>query len=237
MKRCLGAACILLFFCPDGNAQRFRAPENRQNHYRERWQFGFSPGANRMNFVLKFADRFVRLDSLKSVLSQPETGLQLHMLAERRLHAYLTLRFEPGFQLGQRELDYHFATPSKNYTVTQKIESNLVNFPVLLRLRSKRLVNFAAYMGAGGFYAYDVASQRDVNTSLAGQQIVRLQRWDYGALSEGGVDFFFPYVKMSLGLRMSFGLPNLLAPDGTIYSRALKSLRSQSMYFCLFLEG
>lgn len=231
---------LLLVLVPAAsNAQRYKSALNRPEYYRDPIHFGFFLGANRCNFLVTPINNFTSVvggDSLKTILSSPEWGFNLGIVSELRLAEYLTLRFTPDIAFGQRNLDYHFEGVN-TFDVQRKVESTFLDFPLNLKVRSKRMNNFAAYMIGGGRYTLDLASQRDAKNQIPGQEIVKINKHDFGYDVGAGVDFFLPYFKFGIELKLTQGMRNLLVKDVGIYAQSLDRLRSQVFWISLTFEG
>ena len=117
------------------------------------------------------------------------------------------------------------------------VESTYLEFPLLLKLRSDRINNFAVYLIAGGKYSMDMASQKDVNQAIDDEIVIKLRRTDHSAEIGGGVDMFLPYFKFGLELKLGVGIPNLLIDDNTRFSSPIESLRSKTYMFTFTFEG
>lgn len=221
----------------NGMAQDPNERGNLTNYYQETLHFGFTLGVNRSNFLITSADHFERFDSLKSVVSSPKYGFNLGIVSELRLHKYLTLRFVPNLSFAERSLEYEF----KGFdTIVRKktIESTFLNFPLDLKLRSKRLNNFGAYVLAGGGYSLDLASKSKVeNGADPNDQIVKLKRDDFSYEVGVGAEFYLQYFKFAIEGKMSMGTKNLLIKDNTIYSNPIDKLNSKIFLVSLTFEG
>ena len=213
-----------------------RAMINLPSYEFDQIHFGFSLGINSANFVT--SPRTMH-DSVLTVLSKPEAGFTIGIVGEYAFHRYLTLRFLPSFAVAQRDLDYTVETRYGTGLFTKKIESYFLDFPLDLKLRSARMDNFAAFVIAGGKYTIDLASQTNVNNSALStdQQVVKLQRIDWGYEMGGGVEFYLPYFKLGIEGKLSLGFKNLLIHDNTIFSNALQSLYSKMFLLSFTFEG
>jgi hypothetical protein len=239
IRICLILACFVTAISLPADAQQQRGgPQNRREYYGDPVHFGFFLGINRTNFVVTPVNDFNRVagDSLKTILSRPHTGFDLGIVSELRLMEYATLRFTPEIAFGSRSIDYHFAGRD-TFDIEKKIESTWLNFPLLLKVRSKRLNNIAAYMIGGFRYTLDLASQKDARNNIPGQEIIKLYNHDFGFEAGAGLDFFLPYFKFGIELRTGLGMRDLLVPDDTIYSRSIDQLRSKVFLIALTFEG
>ena len=199
---------------------------NLPSYYKARMHFGFHP-----------APHFERFDTLKSVVSIPKYGFNLGIISELMLHQYVTLRFIPNLSFAERNLQYSF----EGYdTIVRKksIESTFLNFPLDLKLRSKRVNNFGAYILAGGGYSLDLASKRNTVTSTdPNEQIVKLKRDDFFYEVGAGAEFYLEYFKFAIEGKLSIGTKNLLIKDNTIYSNSIDKLNSKVFLISITFEG
>lgn len=236
IRICLLLACLACAMPAD--AQQQRGPQNRKEYYGDPIHFGFFLGINRTNFVVTPVNNLTAAagDTLKTILSNAHTGFDLGIVSELRLMEYATLRFTPEIAFGSRSIQYHFAGVD-TFDVEKKIESTWLNFPLCMKIRSKRLNNIAAYMIGGLRYTIDLASQKDARNTVPGQEIIKLYNNDFGFEAGAGLDFFLPYFKFGVELRAGLGMRNLLVPDNTIYSNSLDQLRSKVLLISLTFEG
>lgn len=210
---------------------------NLTNYYNEQLHFGFTLGINRANFIIHPAEHFERLDSLKTIESVPKFGFNLGIVSELHLQKYITLRFIPNLSFAERNLQFYFEGHD-TITRTKTIESTFLNFPFDLKLRSKRVKNFGAYILAGGGYSLDLASKRHVNNSTdINEQIVKLKRDDFSYEVGAGAEFYLEYFKFAIEGKLSIGTKNLLIKDNTIYSNSVDKLNSKVFLISLTFEG
>lgn len=215
-----------------------RGPQNRPEYYGDPLHFGFFLGINKTNFIITPVNdlRAAAGDSLKTILSAPVTGFNLGIVSEYRLHEYATLRFTPDLAFGQRNIEYHFEGRD-TFDIVKKVESTFLDFPLSLKIRSKRLNNFAAYIIGGGKYTLDLASQKDARNTVPGQEIIKLYKHDFGYEAGAGIDLFLPYFKFGVEVKLAMGMRNLLVQDQTIYAQSLDRLRSKVLLISLTFEG
>ncbi len=211
---------------------------NLEHYYDEAVHFGFTMGLNRANFLIQPAAHFERFDSLKTVQSDSKFGFNLGIISDLRLHKYITLRFVPNLSFAERNLQYYFEGMKDTIIKTKKIESTFLNFPLDLKLRSKRVKNFGAYILAGAGYSLDLASKRKVvNNTNPNEQIVKLKRDDFSYEMGVGSEFYFMYFKFAIEAKLSIGMQNVLVKDNTIFSNSIDKLNSKMLLFSITFEG
>ncbi len=233
LKYCLLITLIGVSYFSVAQEQRGNLP----TYYKTRVHFGFTIGVNRANFIIHPAPHFERFDTLKSVESVPKFGFNLGIVSELMLHQYITLRFIPSLSFAERNLQYSFQGFD---TIVRKknIESTFLNFPLNLKLRSKRVENFGAYILAGGAYSLDLASKRKTVTSTdPNEQIVKLKRDDFSYELGAGAEFYLEYFKFAIEAKLSIGTRNLLIKDNTIYSNSIDKLNSKVFLISITFEG
>jgi hypothetical protein len=233
-------SCFLLFYSGGllAQDQETKPRGNLPNYFNEKWNFGFTLGVNRANFRIDYADHFERFDSLKTVESKPKYGFNLGIVSELRLHKYVLLRFVPNISFAERNLQYYFEGKKDTIIKDKSIESTFLNFPLDLKLRSKRLGNFDAYLVAGGGYSLDLASKRKTkNSSEPDEQIVRLKRDDFSYEAGVGFEFYLEYFKFAVEGKMINGTKNLIIKDNTIFSNPIDKLNSKIFLISITFEG
>lgn len=209
---------------------------NLNNYYKERLHFGFTLGVNRSNFIIHTTEHFERFDSLKWVRSSPKTGFNLGIVSELKLHTYITLRFVPNLSFAERNLQYYFEGHD-TIVRTKSIESTFLNFPLDLKIRSKRVGNFGAYILAGGGYSLDLASKRKVQNTTGTDAIVKLKRDDFSYEVGAGAEFYLEYFKFAIEGKLSIGTTNLLIKDNTVFSDSIDKLNSKIFLISITFEG
>lgn len=213
-------------------------PENLPNFDKRTIHFGFSLGINSTDFTIRRQPNLFQYDSLMVLESQKQAGFNLAIVSDLHLGPYFNLRFVPALSFAQRNLEYTFNRGDTASVLRVKpIESTFVEFPLHLKYRSARLNNFAAYVFGGGNFLIDLASQRDVSNDISNDIVVKLKKNDYRYEMGFGFDFFLQYFKFSPEFKMSFGIPDVLVRDGTVYSEPIQRLRSRVFLFSINFEG
>lgn len=212
--------------------------ENLPNFDLRRFHFGFLLSYNTSDFYTRLRARAPFTDSLLVLNHQRQPGFNLGIVASLNMGTNLSLRFLPTLSFQERILQYQFRDPLGGIEYYQKpVESTYLEFPLLVKLRSDRINNFAVYLIGGGKFSIDMASQKDVNQALDDETIVKLAKYDYSAEVGGGFDFFLQYFKFGIELKTGVGIPNLLVRDGTRFDLPLESLRSKTYVLTFTFEG
>lgn len=192
---------VFLFLTQGVKAQRYKSSSlmNYQKVDQKRLHFGFTLGLNSMDFAVYNSGLGVA--RAEQVIFSP--GFTVGIVSELRLHEDWSLRFLPGLEFGQRTLSF-----SNLPQPTSQIESVLVNLPLLIKYRARRINNYRPYLVAGGSFKIDVQSQKKLNPDE--QMFIRLNNTDVYYELGAGVDFYLPYFKFSTEFKFAIGLKDIL---------------------------
>lgn len=201
MKRIIFLIAFISFVT--GSYAQQRVPLNEPNHDDRPIHFGFCLGLNMMNFIVHENYQAYLKDTLTSNVSRPAPGFHIQVVSNYRLGEYFDLRFLPGVSFGQRDLTFY--TNNKK-PFPQKLESNFLEFPLLLKYKAKRLNNFRPYVITGSNCRVDLAKTLSVDDGI----YLALKRFDIYYEAGAGIDFYMPYFKLSVELKFSYGFLNVL---------------------------
>lgn len=217
------------------------------------YHFGFTVGLNQMLFTVKPSSDLntrvfsqletpgLNVDSsmLLAVNGSPTFGFNIGIVGDKRLGRSFNMRFVPSLIFGERYLNYSIlgydGESTKIIDVEKNITSVFIEFPLLFRYKSKRLNNMQAFLTAGGQYSMDIASNArkvDVNE----QVVVKLNKHDFYALVGVGFDFYNPWFKFGIEMKMGYGLLDMLKRDRTIYTQGVEKLNSKIFQLCVTFE-
>ncbi len=231
---------VIVLFANAQKAQELNSNGNLIHYYQRKLNFGFLIGFNQANFIVDPAVHFERFDSLKTVVCTPHPGFNLGIVSDYAFHKYVTLRFTPNIAFCERDLNYRIKGKD-DLLYIKKIESTFLNFPLDLKLRSKRVKNFGAYVLAGGAYNLDLASKKNLNkkdiSPVLSEQLVKLKRDDFSYEVGAGTEFYLMYFKFAIEAKLSIGTKNLLIKENTIFSNSINKLNSKMFLISITFEG
>lgn len=223
----------------------------------KRLHFGFTLGVNAADFhidhynVIGENPRFdpskleriggVIIDSISRIRADVATvipGFTVGIVTNLRLSDSFDLRFLPGMSFGERKLTYNIPivdiTDSQNKGRSYSIKSTFLDFPLLLKYKSRRMNNQRPYIIAGGAYRIDI--------SKTGQEdLVRLKPFSSSIEAGMGWDAYLQFFRLSTELKFSFGLNNILdnGPKPTqpqVYTNAISRLASNMFILSFHFE-
>lgn len=233
--------CSLLIGAQATFAQQYthkKKYENLRDFDTKRMHFGFALGLNIADFDLEHD--LSKDPELLGLVVERQSGFSIGTVADYHLLPELNARFLFALSFAQRNLNYTYDRGTGNRSVvTKPVESTYLDFPLNLKYRSLRYNNFAAYFIGGGLYQLDLASQSGVNNqgASAAQQVVKIQRHTMSAQFGVGFDFFLEYFKFGTEVKMSYGLGNILVPDGTAFDTPINRLNSRLIQITFLFEG
>jgi hypothetical protein len=98
---------------------------------------------------------------------------------------------------------------------------------LLFKYKSERAGNFRAYLIGGAKYSLDMASQKDINSTLVKDILVKIDDTDFLAVFGIGFDLYLTYFKFSPEITYSFGLKNLLIQENNVLTKPIDRLTSK----------
>lgn len=177
------------------------------------------------------------------IRANPSIGFSVGIVGDLRLGEYFNLRFIPTLSFGRRELEYDIKLfndsnqPILNdsiFTVVKQINTTFLEFPLLIKYKSKRVHNMRAYVIGGAKVSFDLASQANKEEEF--NYDPKLFRSDtYGTLG-AGMDFYMNWFKFGVELTMSYGFRDILLREGNLYTDSIESLRSKVFMFTFTFE-
>lgn len=223
----------LMTMMTSGAWAQAKTRKNLPNFDARPYHFGFLLSANRSDFKMALADSLP--ENFKSIANLPQAGFNMHLMASYKLNRHMSLRFAPGLSFQDRGLDYAFTGGTAN--TIKRTEAVNLDIPLLLKWRTDRVNNWAAYTLTGIKYARDFQSQEDVNQQAQGENILRLQAGNLAVDVGAGVDLFLPFFKFSIQAKTEHGLIDVLIQDNNNFTRPLEYLRTRSFVLSFCFEG
>ena len=230
MNTVLKRYLVLLFIFPLAAYAQRNSMENLKVEDLKTIKWGFSIGFNQMDFDIMPADNFNNLDTVYSIENTRKVGFSLGPLVSLRLNQYMDLRAFFILSFGQRNLAYTIAQKTTNgkppYTTKEMIiESTFAELPIQLKFNGKRYTNVRPYIIVGGNLKYDWAAQKKIKEEELPK--IRLKPYDIYYEAGFGLEYYFPYFKLSSEIKFAFGVANILQRDDTQYTSSIKTLNSK----------
>jgi hypothetical protein len=193
-----------------------------------------------MDFDVTPSQANMLTDSLYPEVNLLNPGINIQIVTDLRPSKYFDIRFLPGVSFGQRNVRFYKGGVLADDQ--QRIESSFLEFPLLLKYKGARLNNVRPYLIGGFNYRYDLAGKKEYDEGEPGKQPVflRLRRSDLYYEVGPGLDFYLPYFKLSVELKMSNGLRDVLVHDpantNPQFVNAIERMRSQIWILAFHFE-
>ena len=243
---------FFLSFCLNSLAQR-TVVKNLTTFDDKRLHFGFCLGINTLDFNIdnypvignnpKFDPANIEnvngpIDGNRKIRADISTltpGFTVGIVTNLRLTESFDLRFLPGMSFGERKLTYNIPIVSTTGTTDFfSIKSTFLDFPLLIKYKSKRMNNQRPYLIGGVAYRIDI--------SKTGQEdLVRLKPFSSSIETGMGWDTYLQFFRLSTELKFSFGLTNILdngpkPPELQVYTNAISRLASNMFILSFHFE-
>ena len=210
---------------------------NLKNYDQTPIHFGMSLALNTMDFGIHNSSTFLTpaIDSIYAIENKRTVGFNLNMVINFNFARYFGVRFLPGLDFGERDLNYWVLDKNILTLHVMKLESTYLDFPFLIEYKSQRINNFRPYIVAGGSYKFDLAAQKKIDPSELPK--IRLNKKTYYYEVGFGADFFCQNFKFAMELKFAGGLNNVILPDNSQYTRAIEKMTSKMVVLSFSFEG
>ena len=210
-------------------------PLNLPKYDKVKLHFGMALGVNQMRANIKHANNFYSLDSIYSVECKPQMGFNINIVSNLNINEYFSIRFLPGLNFGQRNMEYVLYGNSEFQSKVMEVESTYLDFPLLFQLKAARLNNFRMYLIGGLSYKVDLSSQKKI--AEEDKPRIRLRPNVYSYEVGVGSDFFLEYFKFAIEARMVFGINNAIVYDDSQFSTSMARFTPRMFNLTFLFEG
>jgi hypothetical protein len=186
-----------------------------------------------MDFSITHSAEYYKTDSLTANVTKLSPGFHIQAVSAARLNDYFELRFLPGVAFGQRKLMFY--RNGETYDDRQILESSYIELPFLLKYKSKRVNNLRGFVVGGFNPRFDLAKTYREEEGVYMDLKLNDLCYELG----GGFDFYLPNFKLSVELRGSWGMFNVLKPKSSPkpeFQNALNKLHSSVYMISLYVE-
>ena len=236
-KKVIKPVTLFAFVLLTCSSARSQVEMYQLEHETKPYYFGITLGANIARFQIEQHPRFLQYDSVMEILPLNSPGFALGLSATARLTNRFEARFNPQLMFTERSITYKlkFKDPIDGFEPTKKIESVIFSFPFQIKFNSDRIGNFRVYMMAGAFTQIDLAANARARRA---EDLVKLEKADYGVELGMGFNFYFPSFILSPEVKISNGLRSLHSRDEHLkYSNVIDRIQSRMIVFSIHLEG
>ena len=235
-RRNINIVLLLIILVSQSVYGQKQKPKNESWYDEKLLHFGFSLGFNTMDFNIIPSQAYLDTNRLYPEVSKLNPGINIQIVTDLRPAKYLDIRFLPGVSFGQRNVRYY--KDKVIFNEKQRIESSFLEFPLLLKYKGDRLNNVRPYVIGGLNFRYDLAGKKEYDDEKP--IYIRLKRSDLYLETGAGLDFYLTYFKLSVELKMSDGLFNIIvdepAPGYAQYRNAIDKMKSRIWIIAFHFE-
>ncbi len=195
----------LLLLCQPIKAQFKEKPIiNIENEDMKFLNWGYFLGFNQYDFKFEYKD------DIDDILVDKSFGFNVGLIGEMRINEFLDLRFEPGLHYTQRNLG--FPGFYNDREAIREVKSTYINFPLLLKVSTRRLGNWKPFLIGGASTSLNLGSNED-SLEDNGSGTFRMKKNTYYYEMGFGIDFYTEYFKFSPSIRGVFAISDELVRD------------------------
>jgi hypothetical protein len=172
-----------------------------------------------------------------SITSSPTPGFVVSIMATMHMGNHFDLQFIPSLAFGDRTIFYDIETyrtragtidPVTRQTISKKVPSTYINFPIEIKYKAVRYNNFRPYLITGVQYSLDLASQaKKREQKNRNEKIVKFNQNDFYIEAGVGFDLYNEWFKFGLELKMMYGLMDVLKRENNIYTNSIDKVNSK----------
>jgi len=194
-----------------------------------RLHFGFTIGFNAFDFNflrIPRADTAARLAQVVHI----SPGFNVNVVSELRINEDFAIRFLPGLVFGQREVTLLNNRVKQDTIPSTNVESNYLDFPILIKYKAKRVYNFRPYLLGGVSLRYDMAGRKNPkfdNIYTGETMSVKMKPFDAYFEIGYGMDFYLTYFKFSTEIKLSLGVRNIMDTSSNLASAGINGFTSK----------
>jgi len=175
--------------------------QNQLQSDNKRIHFGFTLGADFMNLGVRQSNAIAPDGNIYSMsVNNYSPGFTVGVISDLRLCEYLNLRFVPVVHFG--DIKTTFIDQNQNLAKEYTLKTTIVDFPIYLKYRAKRINNYRPYVLLGGGFDYQVGRQKG--------EVLLLKPADINIQFGVGCDFYLPYFKFAPELKFCIGMLDVL---------------------------
>jgi len=201
--------------------------KNNPNYDNKKLTYGFLIALHSSIYQIKYSDKFIThpFDTVNSVNSSWTSGFSLGFIVNYRLTEYLDVRLTPQVSFYEQQVQYRYTDERID---NQRVESTMVEFPMLMKYKSERRGNVRMYMIGGVKPAIEASGKKHDNGDHLeiGNSNVSLE-------AGFGFDLYYPLFKFSPEIRFSRGIVNVLGNPNNPYGQPLQRMNTNTitLYF------
>ncbi len=205
---------------------------NNPNYDNRKISYGFLIGIHTSAYQIQYADRFVTqdFDTVHSLIPAWTPGFSLGFIVNYRVTEFLDLRITPKVAFYEHSITYRFTDEREN---EQRVETTMVEFPILLKYKSVRRDNIRMYMVGGFKPGIEASGKKQIENSTS---TLEVKQFNINLEAGFGFDLYYPLFKFSPELRFSRGLVDVLDNRNNVYGQPLQRINTNTITLYLLFQ-
>lgn len=203
---------------------------NIENKDKKFLNYGYYLGLNQYDFKFNYKN------NTSDILVDKSFGFTVGLIGEMRINEFLDLRFEPGLAYNLRTLGFPGFDEARD--AIREVKSTYINFPLLLKVSTRRLGNFKPFIIGGASASLNLGSnETSLDDNSSGT--FRMKKWVYNYELGFGIDFYLEYFKFTPSIRGVFAITNELVPDNdpnSPWTGNIDGLRTRGLFINFTFE-
>ncbi|GAB5476032.1 MAG: porin family protein [Maribacter sp.] len=203
---------------------------NIENKDKKFLNYGYYLGFNQYDF------KFDYNRNTEDILVNKTLGFTVGLIGEMRINEFLDVRIEPGLAYNARTLGFPGFTEERD--AVREVKSTYINFPLLLKVSTRRLGNFKPFLVGGASASLNLGSNETALDDNASGTF-RMTKWVYNYELGFGIDFYLEYFKFSPSIRGVFAITDELVPDNdpnSPWTSNIGALRTRGLFINFTFE-
>lgn len=192
--------------------------------------WGYFLGFNQYDFKFEYEN------DIDDILVDKSYGFNVGLIGEMRINEFLDVRFEPGLFYSQRTLGFPGFDNAND--AIRDVKSTYINFPLLLKVSTRRLGNWKPFLIGGGSVSMNLGSNEDsLDDNSSGT--FRMKKTVFNYELGFGIDFYTQYFKFSPSIRGIFAISDELVSDNdpsSPWTRNINSLKTRGIFINFTFE-
>ena len=239
LRRKIISTIIIFIATPYIGLSQLRESLNLPDHDTKTYHFGINLGFNNSHFSFTHHPGFLQQDSVMAIESINSTGINLAWMVNLNLNKHFDIRTYPlNLTFSEKAFQYTLKYPDvpggEERITLKKVSSITLSLPLQIKFSSDRIDNFRVYTIAGAKIDYDLAANAGKQN---GDDLIKLNKLDYGIEGGLGFHFYFPYFVLTPEIKVSWGLANLHSRNPLLkFSSNIDKINSRMISFSLTVE-
>jgi len=221
---------VFLFALPIAAQFNEKPVLNIENKDKKLLNYGYYLGFNQYDFKFDYEN------NVSDILVDKSLGFTVGLIGELRLNEFLDLRFEPGLAYNLRTLGFPGFDDERD--AIREVKSTYINFPLLLKVSTRRLGNFKPFL-IGGLSASLNLGSNETSLDDNSSGTFRMTKWVYNYELGFGIDFYLEYFKFTPSIRGVFAITDELVPDNnpnSPWTGNIDALRTRGLFINFTFE-